>query len=153
MFGITQPNRGMFLSIVLADMPKRSKRLAPEPLLRLRAALASNLRAYIAVKYGRGVTETAAAADIGEATGLGKNTVLRALGKGGDEVDIRLDTLVRLALHFGAEANDLLHDYGRANVSAMRGTSRTNQKENNNKARAEGKDSDAPAELRRNRRV
>lgn len=106
-------------------MPKVSKGPPPDELVQLRAVLASNLRAYITVKYGSDTPETTAAAEIGSATGLGKNTVLRALGKGGDDIDIRLDTLVRLALHFGAGPRDLLHDYGSSKAQKKVAKTRT----------------------------
>jgi hypothetical protein len=132
-------------------MPKVRKGPPPEELVRLRAALASNLRAYITVRYGSGVKETGAAEDIGRATGLGKNTVLRALGKGGDDIDIRLDTLVRLALHFDATAHDLLHDYGRPTAAKRKDVS-ASHKSNNERARTEGPESEGSrASLQRRR--
>lgn len=128
-------------------MPRLPKGPAPEELIVLRGALASNLRAFITARYGSGTPETAAAEMVGKATGLGKNTVLRALGSTSDDVDIRLDTLVRLARHFDATALDLLRDYGKPTGS--RKTGRTNQ--NKKAVRAEGKDSEERASLQRRR--
>jgi hypothetical protein len=148
-FGITQPNGGMLTLVLSAGMSKRSKRPPPESLLNLRAALASNLRAHIAAKYGK-APQTAAAEEIGQITGIGKNTVLRALGKGSEEADIRLDTLVRLAEHFQVSATDLLQDYGRPPAPRPRRAA-TNP---NERARTEGTDSEtARASLQQRRRA
>lgn len=65
------------------------------------------------VRYGRDAAETVIAEDIAAKIGIGKNTVLRALGKGEEGSDLRLDSLVRLANFFGASPTDLLQDYRR----------------------------------------
>lgn len=92
-------------------MPKQSKGTAPPELLKLRETLAANLRAYMVVKYGPDTADTAMAADLGSKSGVGKNTVLRALGVTPSDSDIRLDTLVRLAKNLGAAPIDLLRDH------------------------------------------
>lgn len=126
-------------------MPKQSKRPPSRELVQLRAALALNLRAHMAAKYGRQEPQTTAAIKVGDATGLGKNTVLRALGKGADEVDIRLDTLVRLAQHFEVTPLDLLQDYSIPTAPRTRPKPRS-------MARDQSKDADVDrAELRRGR--
>lgn len=144
MYGIAQPITGMTPLVHSPVMPRLPKGPAPEELLVLRAVLASNLRAFIVAEYGSKMSETAAAETIGKATKLGKNTVLRALGSTSDDVDLRLDTLVRLARHFNATALDLLRDYGKP-AAIRRDHSRTKT------ARAEGMDTEKRAALQRRR--
>jgi hypothetical protein len=105
----------------------------------------------------RGMSETSAAIEIGRISGVGKNTVLRALGKGMTDEreagDLRLDTLVRLANFFGIGAEDLLRDHSRP--MSMRGrviTTRAHNK-HNDRARTEGKDAEDRASLHRRRRA
>jgi hypothetical protein len=103
------------------------------------------------------MSETSAAIEIGRISGVGKNTVLRALGKGMTDEreagDLRLDTLVRLANFFGIGAEDLLRDHSRP--MSMRGrviTTRAHNK-HNDRARTEGKDAEDRASLHRRRRA
>lgn len=95
-------------------MAKPPKGPALPELIRLRAVLAYNLRAHMGIKYGRDAKHTTIAEQIAAKTGVGKNTVLRAIRKNTKdaESDMRLDTLVRLADHFNVDAIDLLHDHG-----------------------------------------
>lgn len=114
MFGITQPNNGIDASLWSVSMAKESKQEATNELLDLRAALASNLRAYVTVKYGPDAADTTVAEDIQRKIGVGKNTVLRALGVAKSDSDLRLDTLVKLASYFGTSASALLQDHHRS---------------------------------------
>lgn len=155
MFGITQPIRGILAALSCGPMARTPKGPAPEPLVDLRAALAVNLRAHMAANpQVRGMAETAAAIEIGRLTGIGKNTILRALGKGvsddGEKGDLRLDTLVRLAMFFGVSAQDLLLDH--SSPGAARTHRRRANNTKNNSARAEGSASEverAPLQRRR----
>jgi hypothetical protein len=99
----------MAFSLLSAGMARTRTGPPPEELIQLRAVIATNLRAHMNITC-RGMSETAAAAAVGKASGVGKNTVLRALRKGGDEKDLRLETLVRLANYFGISAQELLID-------------------------------------------
>lgn len=112
MFGITQPNNGIRTPLTWVRMPKASKGPAPPELIQLRDSLAANLRVHMNIKHPE-LSETAAAERIGKASGVGKNTVLRAIGKGTDEGDVRLDTVVKLAIYFKVNTLDLLRDYGK----------------------------------------
>lgn len=149
-FGIMQPINGMPVVLLSVGMPKLSKGPPPDELVGVREALSTNLRAYIRVKYGA-IPETSAAERVGKATGVGKNTVLRALGKGPTDADIRLDTLVRLAMHFGVAAQDLIHDHSKLAARALR-HSDGSKKKNNETARDQRISSDVDrASLQRRR--
>lgn len=156
--GITQPINGIYSALSLVPMAKTPQGPLPEELLQLRAALATNLRAHLAANEKvRGLSETAAAVEIHRQTGVGKNTVLRALGKGGgddeDKGDLRLDTLVKLAVFFGVAAEDLLRDHSRPKMAVTPKTTSATRKELA-RARTEGSDSEAVrASLHRHRRV
>lgn len=133
-------------------MPKERKEPPSEALLRLRETLARNLDAHMAANAQlQGLAETAQAMKIAELTGVGKNTVLRALGKAGgddkDRGDMRLDTLVKLADFFGTTPQQLLRDpRSRPTLDAPR--------RERARARTEGSDSEADrAALQRHRRA
>jgi hypothetical protein len=148
----------MSASVLSAGMARTTKGPPPEELLQLRTALAMNLRAHMAANEAvRDMPETAAAIEIGRRSGIGKNTILRALGKGkGDDEDrgdMRLDTLVKLAMFFGVAAQDLLRDHSRPR---MVGTSKSTSavRKEHARARTEGSNSEADrAGLHRHRRV
>jgi len=151
MYGIKQPINGMLIPVACFDMPRMRKGPAPKELLQARAALAANLRAHLAANHKtRDLSETAAAEAIGRATGIGKNTVLRALGSAADEVDIRLDTLVRLAIFFGISALELLRDHS---LPAVRKAPRSIERQQQ-PARDQRKEADVErASLHRSRRA
>lgn len=105
----------------------------------------------------RGMAETAAATEIGRRSGVGKNTILRALGKGNaDEKetgDLRLDTLVRIANFFGVGAEDLLRDHSRPHGARGRKSTSWANNKHNERARTEGKEAEERAPLHRSRRA
>lgn len=148
MFGITQPNKGIHRPLMCGRMPKMSKGPAPDELLQLRDALAANLRVHMNIKFPE-LSETAAAERIGRDSGVGRNTVLRAIGKGSDDSDVRLDTVVKLAIYFKVSTLDLLRDYGKP-----RTVQPSRPRTGHALARAEGSLSEADrAPLQRHRRA
>lgn len=156
MFGINQPINGMPIPLLCPAMPKQSKGTPPAELVQLRIALAVNLRACIGTHAEtRGLAETAAAEKISKTSGVGKNTILRALRD--DDVaddeknDVRLDTLVKLALYFGVSPQVLLRDPFRSKTT----TDQTlPARKDHARARTEGATSESDrAALHRHRRV
>lgn len=123
-------------------MPKVPSGPIPDDVLSVRKALEINLRAYMRVTYP-GMAETAAASIIGKASGVGKNTVLRALNKG-DYIDIRLETMVKLAMHFGVTLYDLIHDSSSAGGKSARKAARSPSK-----TQLTGRDERKEAEIER----
>lgn len=154
-FGITQPNYGMRSAVFSARMPRRSKGPPSAQLVRVRAALAINLRAHIAAHpVLRGLDDTPAAEELNKLTGVGKNTILRALGRvktddDDSKGDARLDILVALATFFGVRVEDLLRDHSHSSHS-RKSAAKANNKHNES-ARAEGKDAENRAPLQRRR--